>query len=111
MGSDGGRVRLPRSWWLVPIVVVAAALRAAVWFKPHVFTGVMEYDDGVYYAASRALLHGLVPYRDFTIVHPPLTTLLLSPAAAIGAVAGDPAGTAVARIEVLLAECVNVWLV
>lgn len=111
MGSYRDRVRLPRSPWLVPIVVVAAALRAAVWFKPHVFTGVMEYDDGVYYAASRALLHGLVPYRDFTMVHPPLTTVLLLPAAAIGAAAGDPAGTAVARIEVLLAECVNVWLV
>jgi alpha-1,2-mannosyltransferase len=109
--TSARRVRLPASFWLVPILLVAAALRAAPWFKPHVFTGVMEYDDGVYYAASRALLHGLVPYRDFTIVHPPLATLLFAPAAAIGAVAGDPAGLAVARVEVLLAECVNVWLV
>lgn len=105
------RFRLPSSWWLAPILLVAAGLRVAPWFKPHVFTGVMEYDDGVYYAASRALLHGLIPYRDFTIVHPPLTTVLLLPAAAIAAVVGDPAGMAVARVEVLLAECVNVWLV
>ncbi len=95
----------------MPVVFVAVVLRVVPWFKPHVFTGVMEYDDGVYYAASRALLHGLVPYRDFTIVHPPLTTILLLPAAAIGVLVGDPAGMAAARVEVLLAECVNVWLV
>lgn len=71
----------------------------------------MEYDDGVYYAAARALLHGLVPYRDFTIVHPPLTSVLLLPAAGLGSAFGDAVGMGAARVEILLVECVNVWLV
>jgi 4-amino-4-deoxy-L-arabinose transferase-like glycosyltransferase len=96
---------------LFAVLAVAAALRIAPWLKPHVFLGVMEYDDGVYYAASRSLLHGLVPYRDFTIVHPPLTSILLLPAAGIGALVGDPGGMAAARVEVVLAELLNVWLV
>jgi 4-amino-4-deoxy-L-arabinose transferase-like glycosyltransferase len=86
-------------------------LRLAPWLKPHVLLGVMEYDDGVYYAASRSLLHGLIPYRDFTLVHPPLTSILLLPAASVGALFGNPAGMAAARVEVLLAELINVWLV
>jgi len=100
-----------RSWWLAVIVVAGAVLRAAPWLRPNTLLGVMEYDDGVYYGAARALLHGMVPYRDFTVLHPPLTSVLLLPAALVGAGFGDPAGMAAARIEVLLAECVNVWLV
>ena len=93
------------------IIVLAAALRIAPWLRPHVLLGGMEYDDGVYYAASRSLLHGLMPYRDFTIVHPPLTSILLLPSALIGDVFGDPIGMAAGRIEVALAELLNVWLV
>jgi 4-amino-4-deoxy-L-arabinose transferase-like glycosyltransferase len=107
----GSRRSVAESACLFAVIGVAAVLRLAPWLKPHVLLGVMEYDDGVYYAASRSLLHGLVPYRDFTIVHPPLTALLLLPAASIGALFGDPAGMAAARVEVLLAELINVWLV
>ena len=56
------------------------------------FTGVLEYDDGVYYGAAKFLLHGLMPYRDFTIVHPPAICVLLLPFAAIGNWLGDPRG-------------------
>ncbi len=93
------------------IVVGGVLLRAAPWFRANNFTGFLEYDDGVYYAAAKSLLHGLIPYRDFTVVHPPLTWILLLPAAVAGSLLGDPAGMAAARVEVLLAACVNIWLV
>jgi len=93
------------------ILVGGVVLRAAPWFGTNNFTGFLEYDDGVYYAAAKSLLHGLIPYRDFTVVHPPLTWVLLLPAAVAGSLFGDPAGMAAARLEVLLAACVNIWLV
>lgn len=93
------------------IVALGAALRAWPWLRPNAFFGVLEYDDGVYYGAARALLGGLLPYRDFTVVHPPLTWVLLLPAALTGRLAGDPVGMAVARGEVLLADCLNIVLV
>jgi hypothetical protein len=96
---------------LLGVVVLGLALRACPWLFPHTFTGVLEYDDGVYYAASRALLHGAVPYRDFTIVHPPLSAVVLLPFAACGAVFGDPAGMAAARVAWLLVAAVNIVLV
>jgi alpha-1,2-mannosyltransferase len=99
------------SWLMAVIVVGGVLLRAAPWFRANNFTGFLEYDDGVYYAAAKSLLHGLIPYRDFTMVHPPLTWVLLLPAAVAGSLFGDPAGMAAARVEVLLAACVNIWLV
>jgi hypothetical protein len=90
---------------------LGAVLRAGPWLRPNAFFGVLEYDDGVYYGAARALLDGLVPYRDFTVVHPPLTWVLLLPAALTGRLVGDPIGMAAARVEVLLAECLNIVLV
>ncbi len=104
-----------RSWLqeaaLAFVLLIAVALRVWPWLKANVWMGVLEYDDGVYYAASRALLHGLAPYRDFTIVHPPLTAVLLLPFAALGSFLGDAAGMAAARAAIVLVACVNVWLV
>ena len=31
----------------------------------------LGYDDGVYFAATNALVHGLLPYHDFVFLHPP----------------------------------------
>ncbi|BEP15514.1 hypothetical protein acdb102_38250 [Acidothermaceae bacterium B102] len=103
------------SWWrggcLVAIVAAAGLLWSWPWFRPHALTAVWEYDDGVYYGASRALLHGLLPYRDFTIVHPPLIAVILLPCAGLGHLFGDPAGMAVARILTVAAGLVDVCLV
>jgi hypothetical protein len=35
------------------VVVVGVALRTLVWWPSHNLFGVLEYDDGVYYAAAR----------------------------------------------------------
>jgi hypothetical protein len=52
------------------VVVVGVALRTLVWWPSHNLFGVLEYDDGVYYAAARLLLDSYLPYSDFSIVHP-----------------------------------------
>ena len=96
--------------WLV-ILGVAILLRAMPWFKSNAFTGVREYDDGVYYGAATFLLHGQMPYRDVTIVHPPGISLLLTPFAALGDLIGDPAAMALVRVAVLVVALVNMLLI
>ena len=96
---------------LLVIVLVGLALRIAPWLHANVFLGVQEYDDGVYYGAAKLLLHGQFPYRDFTIVHPPGSALLLLPFAALGAVLGDPIALASARVAVALVAVANTLLV
>ena len=93
------------------MLAVAVALRVAPWLWPHTFLGVQESDDGVYYGASRLLLHGLLPYDDFTIVHPPGVSVLLLPFAALGEVAGDAVGLAAARVAIVVIAVANVLLV
>ena len=51
-----------------------------------------SYDSSVYYAAADALLHGRLPYRDFTLLHPPAQMLALTPFAALGRVTTDHFG-------------------
>ena len=92
-------------------MLVGLALRIAPWLRANGFLGVQEYDDGVYYGAAKALLHGLLPYRDFTIVHPPGSTVLLLPFAALGSVFGDPVGLASARVAVAVLAVANIVLV
>ena len=104
-----GRTRTGRLLWLV--VVVAVVLRVYPWTRPHSLLGVLEVDDGVYYGAAKAMLHGLLPYSDFTILHPPVTSLLLLPFAAVGAVFGDPVGMASARVLIAGVAVANVLLV
>ncbi len=96
---------------LALMALIAIAVRAYPWIRAHTLPGVMEYDDGVYYGASRLLLHGMLPYRDFTIVHPPLTSVLLLPFASIGALLGDSVGMASARAGMVVVAVTNLFLV
>lgn len=96
---------------LAAVISVGVLLRAYPWLLPHTFGGMMEYDDGVYYGAASALLHGVVPYRDFVLLHPPLAGLLWTPFAAVGALAGDRTGMGLARIAVVAMSGVNMLLV
>src|SRR6476661_2472269 len=82
------------------VVAVAAALVAVVARLVPVLRGgglfgLGNYDDGVYYAAGTALLHGLIPYRDYLFLHPPGIVLLLAP---FGLAGHDPTGLATARL-------------
>ncbi len=110
--ADGtGLLGAVRRHSLGAIVVLGLLLRTARWWAPHTFLGVMEYDDGVYYSEAKLLLHGLVPYRDVTIVHPPVLTVVLLPFAALGQLFGDPVGLASARVGMQLVAAANIVLV
>jgi hypothetical protein len=42
------------------------------------FNWISDYDEGAYSVGARLISEGKIPYRDFTLVHPPLYDLILS---------------------------------
>lgn len=63
-------------------IVLGATVRAWPLLRGHgLQTGIDMYDDGVYVAAASLFVRGVMPYRDFVLVHPPGLTLFLSPVA------------------------------
>jgi len=79
--------------WLLSAALVGYGLT-----RPHVLFGVGGYDDGVYFGVAVRLLHGQLPYRDFTYLHPPGLTLLLSPVAALSYAVGTDTAFGIARV-------------
>jgi alpha-1,2-mannosyltransferase len=73
--------------------------------------GVGGYDDGVYFAASEAVVAGRVPYRDFVLLHPPGLVYLLSPFALLARVVGDANGWAIARVAAMVVGSLSAVLV
>ncbi|MFC6704897.1 glycosyltransferase 87 family protein [Flexivirga alba] len=71
------------------VFAVALFFRLGVILRKGGIHGIMGYDCGVYFAGADALLHGRLPYRDFTMVHPPGITLALTPFAALTKVMTD----------------------
>lgn len=95
-------------------VLVALLAVAVRWRLVGGWVGVRAlhgYDDGVYYSAAAAFVHGRLPYRDFTLVHPPGVVLALSPFAAFGRLFGDADGFVAARLGVIALGAVNAVLV
>ncbi|MDR0365830.1 MAG: glycosyltransferase family 39 protein [Bifidobacteriaceae bacterium] len=74
------------------LVRVAYAAWPGTWFK------VGPYDEGVYYMAARLLAQDVMPYRDFTFVHPPGMLELAAPLAGLGAVTSDHVALVVGRL-------------
>ncbi len=66
-------------WQLGVVGVVAALLRLALLWHSGGWHSAIEYDDGVHYESSALLLHGVLPYRDYTFLQPPGITWLLLP--------------------------------
>ena len=73
--------------------------------------GYGQYDGGVYYAASDALIHGRWPYRDFVLLHPPGLMLLLTPFAWLGRASTDGSGYALSRLAFMAVGALNTVLV
>ena len=73
--------------------------------------GLMDYDDGVYFGSAVALVHGLIPYRDFLLLHPPGILYVLAPFAALGNLVGDATAFALARLAFMLLGAANAGLV
>ncbi len=101
-------------WWGPSLLLVATAaflLRLLPVLHGGGLYGRGNYDDGVYYAAASGLVHGLLPYRDVLLLHPPGIVLALAPFAALAGLVGDPTALAVARIGFMLLGALNAVLV
>lgn len=53
------------------VAALAALVRSGSISASGGYSAVLGYDDGVYFAAAHALVHGLQPYTDFVLLHPP----------------------------------------
>jgi len=73
--------------------------------------GYHGYDDGVYFSSAVAFVHGLLPYRDFLLLHPPGTMLALAPFGALTTWVDDSDALVAARVGFLLVGAVNAVLV
>ena len=80
-----------------------------VLFGYHQSTG-NPYDDGVYLGAALHLVNGVLPYRDFVLLHPPGVPLLMAPIAALGHVIGTRGAMAGARLVTVLVTGLNAAL-
>lgn len=84
--------------WAAGVAALALAVRLGAVLRGGGLFGRIGYDGSVYYASAAALAHGLLPYRDFLLLHPPGITLALLPFAALGRLVGDADAYAVARL-------------
>lgn len=100
-------------WWLLFAVVGVAgfAARYLLLTRGGGLLGNTGYDDGVYYAAADALVHGRLPYRDFLLIQPPGILLALAPFAWLGSLVTDPTGVAAARLTFVALGAGNAVLV
>lgn len=97
---------------IVLVSALAVGLRLLVAARsPGGFAGNFGYDVGVYYSASDALVHGRVPYQDFTLLHPPAVMLALSPFAVIGRLTSDHVGFVVGNLAFAVLGGINAALV
>jgi hypothetical protein len=83
---------------------LALAVRAYQLSRPGYLLGVTEYDDGVLFGNALRLASGVIPYRDFAMVQPPGSALLMVPVALLAKVTGTAWGLAVARILTVCAD-------
>jgi hypothetical protein len=80
-----------------------------VLFGYHYSTG-NPYDDGVYMGAALRLVNGVIPYRDFVLLHPPGVPLLMVPIAVLGRAIGTQGAMAGARLVTVLVTGSNATL-
>jgi alpha-1,2-mannosyltransferase len=105
------------AWPLRPGVVITVAallglgLRVFQLARPGYLTGFTQYDDGVYIGNALRLVDGVIPYRDFAMVQPPGSMLLMVPAALVGKAFGSVSAIALARLLTVGADTANVVLV
>jgi hypothetical protein len=89
---------------------LALALRAYQLSRPGYLLGVTEYDDGALFGDTLQFVSGVIPYRDFQMVQPPGSMLIMAPAALLAKVIGTAPGLAVARLLTVGADTANVVL-
>ncbi|KHK99469.1 hypothetical protein LK09_02140 [Microbacterium mangrovi] len=100
-------------WWILygSIAAVAFGARLLMVLRGGGLLGVGGYDDGVYYAASAALVHGRLPYRDFLFIQPPGVVVAGAPFAWFGSLTSDSLGFAAAHLGFMLVGAISAALV
>lgn len=100
-------------WWALysVLAVVAFAIRLTIMLRGGGLLTLGAYDDGVYYAAADALVHGRLPYRDFLFLQPPGVVLAGAPFAWFGSWTSDALGLAVCRVAFMLLGAANTVLI
>lgn len=105
-------MRAPPARWVLPaIVVVAFAARLLPVLRGGGLSGILAYDDGVYFSAAESFVFGRLPYRDFLLLHPPGIVLALSPFALLARLTTDVTGFAAARLAFMALGALNAALV
>ena len=94
---------------VLAVLAVLIRLHASGGFKG--LTNVLGNDPGIYFSAGAALIHGRMPYSDFTLVHPPGVAVFMAPFAWIGSLTSDVHGFALARLVMMLFGLVNAFLI
>lgn len=112
-GVPLGRIETPRLAYAVIAVCTAGAafLRFYQLTRPGYLLGVTEYDDGVQFGNAVRLVSGVIPYRDFVVVQPPGSILLMAPVALLAKVTGSAWGLAIARLLTAAADTACVALI
>src|SRR3984885_16134138 len=106
----------PPAWPQRPGVIIALAallgvgLRIFQLTRPGYLAGFTQYDDGVYIGNALRLVGGVIPYRDFAMVQPPGSMLLMVPAALGGKVFGSAWALAASRVLTVGADTASVVL-
>jgi hypothetical protein len=99
-GVPLGRIATPRLVYAVIAVCTAggAFLRFYLLSRPGYLLGVTEYDDAVQFGDALRLVSGVIPYRDFVVLQPPVSFLLMAPVALLAKVTGSATGLGIARL-------------
>jgi alpha-1,2-mannosyltransferase len=102
----------PRAVTLIIVVFTAVGLLLRVFqlSKPGFLLGVIQYDDGVLFGNAIRLVHGVLPYRDFDMVQPPGSMLLMAPVAELAKLTGTSWGLGLARILTVCADATCIVL-
>jgi alpha-1,2-mannosyltransferase len=95
----------------VGAAVLAVGVRAVILAHSGGLSGLLGYDQGVYYSAAEAFAWGRLPYRDFLFLHPPGVVVALAPLGLVGRLTHDSLGIELARAVTVLVGAVNTALV
>src|SRR5260370_35020476 len=103
----------PTAWPRRPGAIITGAallglgLRVFQLTRPGYLTGFTQYADGVYIGNALRLVSGVIPYRDFAMVQPPGSMLLMVPAALGGKVFGSAWALGASRVLTVGADTAN----
>lgn len=105
--------RITRADWLsiAVIIVLGWYIRFSALRSSGGVRAVLGYDDSVYFSSAIYWTHGLSPYRDYLLVHPPGSTVVYAPFALLARFIGEANGYAVGRLSVVALSGLTIFLV